>query len=79
MTDMYFYGIDPIAERLEIDQMTSPVRCNHCGRIYDLGKVTVEARYLDCSVWKCPHCSVTVDDRTWKSRPDFAYIPRATA
>lgn len=43
--------------------MTSPVRCGHCGGIYDLGTVTVTARYTDCSVWRAPCCDREVDDR----------------
>ncbi len=53
--------------------MTYPVQCSHCHGIYDLGKVTVTARYTDCSMWKSPCCGLTVDDRSagWKSRPDY--------
>jgi hypothetical protein len=53
--------------------MTSPVRCTHCRRVYDLGTVTVTARYLDCSCWNSPCCNRSVDDRDefWKSRPDI--------
>lgn len=45
-----------------IKGMAFPVRCR-CGAIYDVGKVTVTARYLDCSVWKTPCCKQTADDR----------------
>ena len=44
------------------EDMTRPVRCR-CGRIYDLGKVTVTGRWLDCSTWTTPCCKVTADDR----------------
>lgn len=56
--------------------MTSPVRCTHCSKVYDLGTVTVTARYLDCSMWKSPCCGLTVDDRGrgWKARPDIEPI-----
>lgn len=54
----------------KIRGMTSPVRCGACGRIYDLGTVTVTQRYADCSVWKAPCCKVTTDDRTW-SHPQY--------
>jgi hypothetical protein len=47
----------------DIAGMSSPARCTRCGRVYDLGKVTITARYTDCSVWKCPGCGITVDDR----------------
>lgn len=59
-------------------RMTSPVRCSHCSRLYDLGAVTVTARYADCSVWKSPCCGRTVDDRGrgLKAFPDFERITR---
>lgn len=47
----------------DISSMTFPVRCTRCDHVYDLGKAHVTARYLDCSVWKCPGCGITVDDR----------------
>lgn len=43
--------------------MRSPVRCRHCGHVYDLGTVEVLQRYQDCSMWRCPGCKVLVDDR----------------
>lgn len=43
--------------------MSSPVQCTRCSHVYDLGKVTVTARFQDCSVWRCPGCRITVDDR----------------
>ena len=43
--------------------MSFPVRCTRCSHVYDLGKVEVVQRYADCSVWKCPGCRITVDDR----------------
>jgi hypothetical protein len=54
--------------------MTSPVQCAHCGQIYDLGTVTVIARYADCSMWKSPCCNLMVDDRGetgWKPTKDY--------
>lgn len=59
--------------------MFSPVRCLHCGRVYDLGQVEVTARYLDCSVWKTPCCHRVVDDRGetgWKTLRDYERLPR---
>jgi hypothetical protein len=55
--------------------MFSPVRCR-CGQVYDMGTVTVTARYLDCSVWRAPCCNRQVDDRGpgWKSVPDYTPI-----
>lgn len=47
----------------QVQSMQSPVRCRHCGDIYDLQAVTVTARYADCSVWQTPCCDKTSDDR----------------
>ncbi len=60
-----------------VDTMTSPVRCAHCGRYYDLGTVEVAARYTDCSMWISPCCRRQVDDRGsfWKSSPDYTVLP----
>ena len=61
---------------VEAEGMFSPVRCAHCRGVYDLGEVTVTARYMDCSVWRSPCCDLTVDDRGegWKSRPDYTEL-----
>ncbi len=62
----------------EIRDMFSPVRCT-CGRIYDLGKVEVTARYTDCSMWKAPCCGRPADDRGetgWKSTKDYYPIDK---
>jgi len=66
-----------IAHPDEIAEMHFPVRCAFCGRVYDIGKVKVVARYADCSVWKTPCCGITADDRGdtgWKSRKDYERI-----
>lgn len=66
-------------EAAALEAMGQPVRCVHCGGIYDLTVVTVEARYTDCSVWKTPCCGRTVDDRGetgWKLRGDYERIER---
>lgn len=68
--------------REEIAGMTSPVRCAHCSKVYDLGKVTVTARYTDCSMWKSPCCNRLVDDRGetgWKSTKDYYPISKPQA
>jgi hypothetical protein len=60
----------------ETEGMFDPVRCT-CGGIYDLGKVTVTARYTDCSVWTTPCCRRSVDDRGetgWTSRRDYTRL-----
>ncbi len=59
-----------------IAEMFSPVRCNRCRGVYDLGKVEVTARYSDCTVFKTPCCGSVADDRTWKGRPDFTQIDK---
>ncbi len=38
-------------------------RCKWCSCVHDTTKVTVVSRYTDCSVWRCPGCSVLLDDR----------------
>lgn len=58
--------------------MTSPVECTHCGDVYDLGTVTVTARYSDCSVWNTPCCGRVADDREWKSLRDFRRLRRSS-
>ncbi len=78
MLDMY--GL-PLYTEAELDQvaiMFSPGRCT-CGRVYDLGKVEVTARYADCSMWKAPCCGRAVDDRGetgWKSTKDYHPIDK---
>jgi hypothetical protein len=59
--------------------MFAPVRCTHCGGVYDMGAVTVTARYTDCSIWKAPCCERVVDDRAagWKpGRSDIEELRR---
>lgn len=63
----------------DIAEMFRPVRCAFCSRVYDLGKVEVTARYVDCSMWKTPCCGNTADDRGetgWKSRKDYYPIDK---
>ena len=55
----------------EAEGMQDPVICAYCGKIYDLGTVTVIARYADCSVFKTPCCNKEADDRTFVSMPSF--------
>lgn len=64
-----------------VQDMFSPVTCAYCFTVYDLGYVEVTARYADCSMWKCPHCGMTVDDRGetgWKSKKDYYPIEPGT-
>lgn len=39
-------------------------RCNATGQTFNLGTVEVVQRYADCSVFRCPRCKGTHDDRT---------------
>jgi hypothetical protein len=59
----------------EAADMSIPVRCNYCHKIYDLGMVQVVQRYADCSVFKTPCCNRQADDRQWKSSPDYTPLP----
>jgi len=62
--------------------MTSPVRCTHCGKIYDLSTVEITQRYADCSMWNSPCCNILVDDRSetgWKSYQGYVRISSAEA
>ena len=60
--DMFGYPADVVAPHL-IEGMFSPVKCAFCSGVYDLGKVEVTGRYVDCSVWRTPCCKNTADDR----------------
>lgn len=40
-----------------------PVRCKWCHHVHDAARVEPGPRYLDCSTWRCPSCSVLIDDR----------------
>lgn len=65
-----------------VGEMASPVRCRHCGKVYDLTAVTIVARKADCSIWHCPGCGVQVDDRGetgWTDRKSYDRIERITA
>lgn len=53
------FAVDPAV----IAGMFHPVRCTRCHHVHDGGKVEVIARYADCSVWKCPGCGSSIDDR----------------
>lgn len=67
------------ADLLAMDDMFIAVRCTHCQGIYDLGKVEVTGRYVDCSMWRSPCCNKLVDDRGetgWKSFKNYVRIER---
>lgn len=54
--------------------MTSPVRCNHCHKVYDLANVKVTARFSDATCYVTPCCERNVDDRTWFGSPAFTRL-----
>lgn len=76
--DIYgHWSVHPV-DPAEVAGMFSPVRCV-CGRIYDMGKVEVTARYADCSMWKAPCCGRTADDRYgtgWSSVKHYDVIDK---
>lgn len=85
MSDYDAYGMRHLRHQLDeivaaqTADMTFPVRCTWCSGVYDVAKVTVTARYTDCSIWKAPCCGRQVDDRGdtgWKSRKDYERIPK---
>jgi hypothetical protein len=49
--------------RSPIGQMITPVECAHCRTVYDMCRVEVTGRWLDCTAWKAPCCGRSVDDR----------------
>ncbi len=51
--------------------MISPVKCTHCGNVYDLCSVEPITRFADCTTFESPCCHKHVDDRTWKGIPDI--------
>lgn len=66
MSERRRYEMTPwgtMAPLADVSKMALPVRCTRCSKVYDLQGVVVVARYTDCSVWKCPGCRITVDDR----------------
>lgn len=63
MRDTWIVRPVGIVDPAVIKGMFHPVRCKWCSNVHDGGKVTVIARYSDCSVWKCPGCGSSIDDR----------------
>lgn len=51
-------------------EMTTPVRCTHCGGVYDLAKVK-GTNLPDCTLYQTPCCNKAVDDREYVSLPAF--------
>lgn len=60
-----------------VNTMLLPVKCNHCGQIYDLGDAKVNHRFADCDQFTTPCCGYRfADTRTWKSFPDYKEIKK---
>ncbi len=57
-----------------LSEMISPVSCAHCGKAYDLTKVKVSHRFMDCTQFRTPCCGKLSDDREWKGCPDYKRI-----
>ncbi len=53
------------------EKMLVPVKCNRCGKIYDLCGVEVIHRHQDCTLYTTPCCNQNVDDREWVGYPAF--------
>lgn len=59
-------------ESHNIQGMIVPVKCNHCGKAYDLTAATVNHRFADCDQFTTPCCGYKfADTRQWKSFPDY--------
>ena len=71
------YGM--VKPKVDTSGMLSPVRCNHCGEVYDLCAGKPVARYADCTVYITPCCNRQVDDRPagWVSSPAFTRLDRS--
>ncbi|GAB7044943.1 hypothetical protein [Catenuloplanes indicus] len=80
MTEFVPRGVPATLAAEAVAEMVSPVRCLICSAIYDVGKVTVTARYTDCSVWVSPCCNQQVDDRQhpWTATPRIETIDKAS-
>lgn len=50
------------------EAMRWPIQCR-CGKVYDIGRVEVTARYADCDMWNCPGCGAQSDNRPWVDQP----------
>lgn len=65
------YSFQVLGDAQKLKEMLVPVQCNHCGQAHDLTEGEVTHRYADCTTFKAPCCGTHVDDRSWKSFPDF--------
>jgi len=55
-----------------IKGMIIPVKCNHCGKAYDLATARINHRFADCDQFTTPCCGYQfADTREYKSFKDF--------
>lgn len=47
----------------DVNEMSAPYRCMRCHKVHDAGHAEVVGQYADCTMWKCPNCGATIDDR----------------
>lgn len=57
----------------------APGQCTRCRHVFDSGPVEVVARYADCTVFKCPGCGASIDDRPIGWGGSFKKLTRAEA
>lgn len=75
MVSDYLGNCRVVIKKADLSGMIFPVKCNHCGQIYDLTTAKVNHRYSDCSQFTTPCCGYEfADTRTWKSFPDYKEI-----
>ncbi len=67
---------ETLGETDKLKAMHHPVKCNYCGRAYDLGTVKVLHRYADCTEFESTCCKRRVDDRMYISRPAYTELPK---
>lgn len=66
-----------VVKQEDILGMGLPVKCNHCGKVYDLTTVKVSHRYADCDQFITPCCDYRfADTRTWKSFLDYERLDK---
>lgn len=49
--------------RFDTSNWLAPGQCTRCRHVFDGANVEVVARYSDCTVFKCPGCGSSIDDR----------------
>lgn len=59
-----------------VEEMMIPVKCRHCGDVYDLTEGKPVQRYTDCTVYITPCCKKMVDDREYVANPAFTRLKK---